>query len=170
MGVFPIREALRIAYERGLDLVEVAPNAKPVVCRIMDYGRFKYEQSKKDKESRRNQKQIIIKEIKMRTNIEDHDFEVKARRAEDFLRNGNKVKATIMFRGREITHAELGRVLLDRLTERLKDVGVVESKPKVDGRNMVMMLAPKPERVRPEKAQSDKQQQDSQEKESVTKA
>lgn len=143
LGIVSSRDALRIAFERGLDLVEVAPLAKPPVCRIMDYGKFKYEQAKRDKEARKKQKVISIKELKMRPNIEDHDFEVRAKSAEKFLKDGDKIKATIMFRGREIVHPELGKLVLDRLLERIKDLCIVERQPKVEGRNMIMILAPK---------------------------
>ncbi|MFO7273394.1 MAG: translation initiation factor IF-3 [Bacillota bacterium] len=143
LGVFSAREALRIAQERGLDLVEVAPNAKPPVCRLMDYGRYKYEQAKREREARKKQKVITIKEVKMRPNIDDHDFAVRQRQAESFLRSGDKVKATIMFRGREVVHAQLGKEVLDRLLESVKDICVVERPPRLEGRNMVMILAPK---------------------------
>lgn len=143
LGILPVREALRIAYERGLDLVEVAPGAKPPVCRIMDYGRFKYEQARKEREARKRQKQVDIKEVKMRPRIEEHDFAVKARNAERFLREGDKVKATIMFRGREIVHADLGKEVLDRLAAYVANVGVVEKPARVEGRNMTMILAPR---------------------------
>lgn len=145
LGVMPLKEALRIASEKGMDLVEVAPNAKPVVCRIMDYGKFKYEQAKREKEARKRQKVVEIKEIKMRPNIEEHDFEVKAKNAERFLKEGNKVKVTIMFRGREIVHAELAKNLLKRLAERVGEFGFVERDGKVEGRNMVMILGAKPD-------------------------
>lgn len=138
-----LRDALRIAAEKGLDLVEVAPNSQPVVCRIMDYGKFKYEQSKREREARRSQKVVTIKELKMRPRIDDHDFEVKVRSAERFLKDGDKIKCTIMFRGREIVHSQLGLEVLERLAERLKELGVVEQEPRVEGRNMVMVLAPK---------------------------
>ncbi|MCG0238470.1 MAG: translation initiation factor IF-3 [Firmicutes bacterium] len=160
IGILPLREALRIAADRGLDLVEVAPQARPPVCRLMDYGKYKYEQSKREREARKKQKVIDIKEIKMRPNIEDHDFEVRVRNAERFLRDGDKVKATIMFRGREIVHADLGKAVLDRLYERVKDLCVVERPAKVEGRNMIMILAPKPglaEREKQEPAQSEAQ-------------
>jgi translation initiation factor IF-3 len=148
LGVMPLREALRVAAERGLDLVEVAPTAQPVVCRIMDWGRFKYEQAKREREARRKQHIVGIKELKMRPSIEDHDFDVKARNAERFLRDGDKVKVTVMFRGREIVHANLGREVLQRLAERLRSVGAVEQEPRVEGRNMVMVIAPRPEVLR----------------------
>jgi translation initiation factor IF-3 len=143
LGVFSSRDALRIAQERGLDLVEVAPNARPPVCRIMDYGKYKYEQSKREREARKKQKVVTIKEIKMRPNIETHDFEVRRRQTEQFLRDGDKIKATIMFRGREVVHADLGKVVLERLLEAVKDLCIVERPPKLEGKNMVMILAPK---------------------------
>lgn len=142
MGIMPNRDALKMAQEKGLDLVEVAPNAHPPVCRIMDYGKFKYEQSKRDREARKKQRVVDIKEIKMRLSIEDHDFEVKARGAEKFLKDGDKVKAVIMFRGREIVHANLGKRLLDRLADRLREIAVVERVPRVEGKNMIMILSP----------------------------
>lgn len=146
LGVMLTRDALRIAAEHGLDLVEVASQARPPVCRIMDYGRFKYEQAKREREARKNQHVVHVKEVKMRPNIDDHDFEVKARNALRFLKDGDKVKCTIMFRGREIVHSELGRAVLQRLEEFLQDHAVVEQRPKVEGRNMVMVVAPRPAR------------------------
>jgi len=143
LGVFPIRDALRLAAERNLDLVEVAPSAKPPVCRIMDYGRYRYEQAKKDREARKRQHQVTIKEVKLRPRIDDHDFEVKARNAERFLKEGDRVKATIMFRGREIVHTDLGREVLDRLVSFLQEAGTVERPPRVEGRNMTMFFVPK---------------------------
>lgn len=143
MGIMPVKEALRIAEEKQLDLVEVAPQAKPPVCRIMDFGKFKYEQSKREKEAKKKQRIIQVKEVKLRPRIEDHDYEVKAKNAERFLKDGDKVKATIMFRGREIVHTELGRKLLDRLAEDMKDLCTVERHPKLEGKNMIMILAPK---------------------------
>lgn len=143
LGVFSSRDALRMAQERGYDLVEVAPMAKPPVCRIMDYGKYKYEQAKRDKEARKKQKVVTIKEVKMRPNIEDHDFDVRRRQAESFLKDGDKIKATIMFRGREVVHADLGKVVLDRLLETLKDICIVERPAKLEGKNMIMILAPK---------------------------
>ena len=143
LGVFPIRDALRLAAERNLDLVEVAPSAKPPVCRIMDYGRYRYEQAKKDREARKRQHQVTIKEVKLRPRIDDHDFEVKARNAERFLKDGDRVKATIMFRGREIVHTDIGREVLDRLVAFLQDIATVERAPRVEGRNMIMFFVPK---------------------------
>ncbi|SFR13884.1 translation initiation factor IF-3 [Desulfoscipio geothermicus DSM 3669] len=141
--MIPVREALRLAEQRELDLVEVAPQARPPVCRIMDYGKYRYEQSKREKEARKNQKVISIKEVKLRPNIEDHDFEVKAKNAVRFLKDGNKVKATIMFRGRQIVHPDLGKKLLVRLAEKVADLANVERQPKLEGKNMIMILAPK---------------------------
>lgn len=143
LGIVFIRDALRIAQEKGFDLVEVAPLAKPPVCRIMDYGKFKYENAKREKEARKKQKVISIKEIKMRPNIEDHDFEVRVKNAEKFLKEGDKIKATIMFRGREIVHADLGKQVLDLLLQRIGDLAIIERPAKVEGRNMIMILAPK---------------------------
>jgi translation initiation factor IF-3 len=141
----PVKEALQLAEEKKLDLVEIAPVAKPPVCKIMDYGKFRYEQSKKEKEARKKQRIINVKEVKLRPNIEDHDFEVKARNATRFLRDGDKVKATIMFRGREIVHTKLGQQLLKRLAVHVQDFSIIERHPKLEGRNMIMILAPKQE-------------------------
>lgn len=143
LGVVSSRDALRIAQEHGYDLVEVAPTARPPVCRIMDYGKYKYEQSKRDREARKKQKVVTIKEVKMRPNIEDHDFEVRRKQTETFLKDGDKIKATIMFRGREVVHSDLGRQLLERLLDSVKDLCIVERQPKLEGRNMIMILAPK---------------------------
>lgn len=138
-----VREALRIAGERDLDLVEVAPNARPSVCRIMDYGKHKYEQSKRDKEARKKQKVISIKEVRMSPKIEEHDFQVKLRNATKFLEAGDKVKVSVRFRGREIVHADLARTKLMELASRVSEVGVVERPPKLEGRHMIMVLVPK---------------------------
>lgn len=143
LDIMPTKEAQRISAERGLDLVEIAPHGKPPVCKIMDYGKYRFEQIKREKETKKNQKVIEIKEVKLRPNIEDHDFETKARNGEKFLKNGNKVKVTIMFRGREITHPELGRELCRRMADRLSDFSSVEKNAKVEGRNMTMILVPK---------------------------
>lgn len=134
-----------MALEKEMDLVEVAPSAKPPVCRLMDYGKFKFEQSKREKEARKKQKIISVKEVKMRPNIEEHDFQVKAKNARKFLSAGDKVKVTIMFRGREITHPEIGEKLSIKLTEQLADISTVERLPKIEGRNMVTILMPKME-------------------------
>jgi translation initiation factor IF-3 len=145
LGIMPVTSALRLAEEKDLDLVEVAPQAKPPVCRLMDYGKYKYEQSKREKEAKKRQRVINIKEVKLRLNIEDHDFLVKAKSAERFLRDGDKVKVTIMFRGREIVHTQLGQVLLNRLSEHVKEIATIERQPKLEGKNMVMVLAPRQE-------------------------
>jgi len=142
LGVLNLREALKIAEERHLDLVEVAPQAKPPVCRIMDYGRYRYEQSKREKEAKKKQRIITVKEVKLRPNIDDHDFDVKARNAIRFLKDGDKVKATIMFRGRQIVHPDIGRQLLVRLANQVADLANVERHPKLEGRNMIMILVP----------------------------
>lgn len=142
LGVKSRQEALEIAQTRNLDLVLVAPNAKPPVCRIMDFGKFRYEQQKKDKEARKKQKVINVKEVRFTPGIGDHDFETKTKNARKFLEKGDKLKASVRFRGRAITHKELGQQVLDRLAEELKDVATVESRPKMEGRNMFMMLSP----------------------------
>ncbi len=142
-SIIPLREALAKAVESGLDLVEISPNAKPPVCRIMDYGKYRFEQIKREKESKKNQNIIQLKEVKLRPNIEEHDFETKSRNAERFLKDGDKVKLTIMFRGREITHPELGRVLCNKMVERLSEIAVVERPAKIEGKNMTVIFAPK---------------------------
>jgi len=142
IGIKKLEDALKIADESGLDLVEVSPAAKPPVCRIMDFGKYKYEMEQKAKRAKKHQTSVIVKEIKMRPKIENHDFEVKKKHVERFLRSGAKVKVTIMFRGREMSHSDIGKGLLDRLAEETKDIGSVELKPKLDGRNMIMVLAP----------------------------
>ncbi len=142
LGIISGRDAYRIAVEKNLDLVEIAPTAKPPVCKLMDFGKYKYEQAKKDKEARKKHKVIEIKEVKLRPNIEDHDLDTKAKNAQRFLADGDKVKVTIMFRGREITHPELGRALCIRLAQIVKDISHVEREPKVEGRNMIMILTP----------------------------
>ncbi|TDA68255.1 MAG: translation initiation factor IF-3 [Clostridia bacterium] len=143
LGIMSPREALKIAQEQGLDLVEVASTAKPPVCRFMDYGRYRYEQSKREKEARKRQKVINIKEVKLRLRIEEHDFQVKVRNALRFLQDGDKVKVTIMFRGRELSHADLGHKLCNKLTQEVKEIAVVEKPPSIEGRNMVMILGPR---------------------------
>jgi len=142
IGVKPLPEALHIAREHDLDLVEVAPNANPPVCKIMDFGKFKYEQDVRRKESRRKTTNVVIKEMKFRPKIDEHDYTTKTKHVERFLNEGSKVKITIMFRGREMAHPELGKKILDRIAEQVKDVGNVEAAPRVDGRNMLMVLAP----------------------------
>lgn len=142
VGVVRIEDALRLAAEADLDLVEVAPNERPPVCRLMDYGKWKYENALKAREQRRNQTNTVIKEMKLRPKIDSHDYETKKGHIERFLRGGDKVKVTIMFRGREQSRPELGRRLLERLAEDVVEFGVVESAPKQDGRNMIMVIAP----------------------------
>ena len=142
IGVVPTQDALRRARELDLDLVEVAPQAQPPVCRIMDYGQFKYERDIRQKEARRKQARTELKEIKFRPKIDAHDYATKKGHVDRFLRGGHKVKVTIMFRGREMTHTELGRKILDRLVEDLGEMVTVESMPKQEGRNMIMVIAP----------------------------
>lgn len=143
LGIMATRDAVRIAEEHHLDLVEISPQARPPVCKILDYGKYRYEQQKWEKEARKKQKVFEIKEVKLRPGIEDHDFDVKFKNAVRFLADGNKVKVTIMFRGREMSHPELGEVLLDKMAAQLGDTAVVEKKPKIEGRNMTMVVAPK---------------------------
>ncbi|HNU95115.1 MAG TPA: translation initiation factor IF-3 [Bacillota bacterium] len=143
LGIMALRDALRAAAERNLDLVEVAPTARPPVCRIMDFGRFKYEQSKRDREARKKQHIVSIKEVRMTPKIEDHDFEVKVKNAEKFLREGDKVKVSVRFRGREIVHTDIAQRLLREMAATLSAVSSMEREPKVEGRNMIMILSPK---------------------------
>lgn len=145
LGIVQLRDALRLAAEADVDLVEVAPTARPPVCRLMDYGRFKYEQAKRDRDARRKQRTGDIKEVKLRPNIDSHDFGFKSRNAHRFLKEGNKVKVTVMFRGREIVHQDLARALMARFSEAVADVGVIERPPKLEGRNMVMIVMPRAE-------------------------
>jgi len=142
IGIVATGEAMRLAEEADLDLVEVAPMARPPVCKLMDYGKFKYETAQKARESRRNQTLTIIKEMKLRPKIDPHDYETKKGHVVRFLRAGDKVKLTIMFRGREQSRPELGFRLLQRLAEDVQELGYVESSPKQDGRNMIMVMAP----------------------------
>lgn len=142
MGIVRVEDALRLALEADLDLVEVAPNARPPVCKIMDYGKFKYEQDQKAREARKNQQQTVVKEQKFRPKIDEHDYLTKKANVERFLEKGNKVKVTIMFRGREQSRPELGFRLLERLADDVKEHGIVETRAKQDGRNMTMVLGP----------------------------
>ena len=142
MGVLTKQDALAAAEEAGLDLVEVAPNADPPVCRIMDFGKFKYQQSKKAQLAKKKQKIIQVKEIKVRPKTDDHDLETKAKHARRFLGEGNKLKVTVRFRGREIVHPERGEIILEKLMGLIEDVGTIESRPKMEGRTMVMVVAP----------------------------
>ena len=143
LGIMSVRDALALAEEHQLDLVEVAPNGKPPVCRIMNYGKFRYEQQKREKEAKKKQKVVTLKEVKLRPHIEDHDFYVKMKNASKFLADGNKVKVTIMFRGRELSHPELGENVLTRFAGELNEQAVVEKPAKLEGRNMTMILAKK---------------------------
>ena len=149
VGIVPLAQALRRARELDLDLVEVAPQADPPVCRIMDWGKAKYEEEQKQKEARKRQNQIAVKEIKMRPKISDNDYGTKSGHVRRFLKDGSKVRASIMFRGREMTHTELGLRLLDRLADDMSELATVEATPKVDGRNMVMVLAPVKQKPKP---------------------
>ncbi|HEY8373500.1 MAG TPA: translation initiation factor IF-3 [Pseudonocardiaceae bacterium] len=148
VGIVRIEDALRLAQEADLDLVEVAPQARPPVCKLMDYGKFKYESAQKAREARRNQQLTVIKEQKLRPKIDSHDYETKKRNVVRFLEHGNKVKVTIMFRGREQSRPELGFRLLQRLADDVAELGFVEAAPKQDGRNMIMVLAPHKNRTR----------------------
>lgn len=143
LGVISITEAIRAAEEEGLDLVEVAPGADPPVCKILDFGKYKYEAQKKKNEARKKQKIIEIKEIKMRPSIDEHDYQVKIRNMRRFIDEGDKVKVTIRFRGRELAHQDLGLKVLDRVREELDEISKVELWPKVEGRQMVMVIAPR---------------------------
>ncbi len=142
VGVLKTPDALRFAQERDLDLVEVAPEARPPVCRVLDYSKYKYELAQKQKQARKHQQQITVREIKFRPKIAQHDYDTKKHHVERFLRHKDKVKVTIMFRGREVTHPERGTMILDRLAEELAELGVVEQRPMQEGRNMTMMLGP----------------------------
>jgi translation initiation factor IF-3 len=144
IGIKPFREAMQMAIDANLDLVNVAPQAKPPVCRIMDYGKFRYEQQKKDKEARKNQKIVDLKEVWFRANIEENDYQTKFRNVVKFLNEGDKVKCSVRFRGREITHSKLGQKILERVANEVADICVVERMPKLEGRSMIMILAPKP--------------------------
>jgi translation initiation factor IF-3 len=149
VGIVETQKALAMAAEQDLDLVEVAAKADPPVCRIMDYGKFKYEQDQRHKEARKKQSLIVVKEMKMRPKIDSHDYETKKGHVVRFLRQGAKVKVTIMFRGREMAHQELGRRLLDRLADEVQDIAKIDAPPKVDGRNMMMVLSPHKDAVTP---------------------
>ena len=142
VGVMKTPDALSFAQDRDLDLVEVAPEAHPPVCRVLDYSKYKYEQAQKVKQAKKHQQQITIREIKFRPKIAQHDYDTKKHHVERFLRHKDKVKITIMFRGREVTHPERGTMILDRLAEELAELGVVEQRPMQEGRNMTMMMAP----------------------------
>ncbi len=142
MGIIPTREALRLAQEKGLDLVEVAPQVSPPVCRIMDYGKYRYEQAKRGREARKKHRTTVLKEIKFRPNIGEHDYQVKLRHVQSFLKDGDKVKVSIMFRGREMQHQDIGRKILDRLAVDMGDLGKAEERVRMEARNMMLTFAP----------------------------
>ncbi len=142
LGIYPIREALRLAEEHGVDLVEVAPNAKPPVCRLLDYSKFMYERARRERAARKAQKQIDVKEIRIQPKIAEHDILIKVNRAREFLAEGAKVRVRVRFRGREITHQEIARKLLDQIAENTSDVAIVEQRPAMEGNTMLMILAP----------------------------
>lgn len=143
LGILPIEEALTLAQERDLDLVEVAPNERPPVCRIMDFGRFKYQQAKRSQEAKKRQRVIQLKEIKMRPKTEEHDYQFKMRHARQFLEEGHKVKVSLLFRGREMDHVSLGQRMLDRIMIDCKDVASVEQPPRMEGQTLSLVLMPK---------------------------
>jgi translation initiation factor IF-3 len=143
LGIMAAQEAIQLAEEQGLDLVEVAPEARPPVCRIMDYGKYKYQQSKRLQQAKKKQKIISVKEIKLRPKTEEHDYQFKTQHVRRFLQDGHKTKVTVVFRGREMAHTELGRQMLDRVAVDLQDVGSVEQTARQEGRNMTMVLSPR---------------------------
>ncbi|AUS95750.1 translation initiation factor IF-3 [Clostridium thermosuccinogenes] len=143
LGIMSSKEAQKLANSKNLDLVKIAPQAVPPVCRIMDYGKYMFELAKKEKEARKNQKVISIKEVRISPSIEDHDFGFKVKNAAKFLKDGDKVKVSVRFRGREMNYTSLGEEVLEKFAESLKDVGTVEKKPKLEGRSMIMILNPK---------------------------
>ena len=149
IGIIPTHEALRLAEEQGLELVEVNPRAAPPVCKIMDFGKFKYETSKKEKASRRHQSTIVLKEIKLRPKTDEHDLDFKVKHIRGFLSEGNKCKLVIVFRGREIVHPETGQAMLDRVVKTVADVAMVEQRPMMEGRRMVMIIGPRVGVIRP---------------------
>lgn len=143
LGIVSAKDAQKLANQKNLDLVKIAPQAAPPVCRIMDYGKYKFELAKKEKEARKNQHVINIKEVRISPSIDDHDFDTKVNHAQKFLKAGDKVKVTVRFRGREVNHSSLGASLLEKFAQNVSDVGVVEKQPKLEGKNMAMFLAPK---------------------------
>lgn len=143
LGIMSAKDAQKLANSKNLDLVKIAPQANPPVCRIMDYGKYMFELAKKEKEARKNQKVISIKEVRLSPTIEDHDFNVKAKNAQKFLLDGDKVKVSVKFRGREMNHTSVGFQILEKFAEDVKDVGIVEKRPKLEGKNMIMILNPK---------------------------
>jgi translation initiation factor IF-3 len=144
LGIMGVAEATQFAAEQGLDLVEVAPDAKPPVCRVMDYGKYKYQQSKRLQQAKKKQKIISVKEIKFRPKTEEHDYQFKTQHVRRFLQDGHKTKVTVVFRGREMAHTDFGRQMLDRVAVDLQDIGAIEQTPRQEGRNMTMVLSPRP--------------------------
>ncbi len=143
LGIMPTQEALQFAEEQGFDLVEVAPNERPPVCRIMDYGKYKYQRSKRQQLAKKKQKVILVKEIKLRPKTEEHDYQFKIQHVKRFLQDGHKAKVTVIFRGREMVHTELGRRVLDRIMIDLEEIASVDQMPKQEGRNMTLVLSPR---------------------------
>nr|WP_283242775.1 translation initiation factor IF-3 [Fumia xinanensis] len=143
LGIMPTKQALSLAIEKGLDLVDIAPQATPNVCRIMDYGKYRYEQAKREKEARKNQKTVEVKEVRMSMNIDTHDFETKINQANKFLKGGDKVKVSVRFRGREMAHTDLGRDLLDRFKDACAEFGAVDKPAKMEGRSLAIFMSPK---------------------------
>lgn len=157
MGIYPTREALRVAEDRGLDLVEIAPQARPPVCRLLNYGKFMYEQQRRQREARRAQKQVEVKEIQIRPKTAEHDINVKLNRARKFLNQGSRIRVRVRFRGREMAHLEIARDIMDRVTEDLGDVAIVDSRPRMEGRAMIMMLSPQKRSEAPAEQSADSQ-------------
>jgi translation initiation factor IF-3 len=154
LGILPIEQALARAQDLGMDLVEVSPMAKPPVCKIMDYGKFKYTEKKKQNEAKKKQVVVQLKEVKLRPRTEEHDYNVKMGKIREFLHEANKARVTVMFRGREITHRELGQKVLQRVIEDMKEVAVIESAPRMEGRQMFMILAPNPKMLQRQRDQA----------------
>ncbi len=144
VGILLLRDALQKAQEMNLDLVEIAPNAQPPVCKIVDYGKFRYDQTKREKESKKAQHQVRVKEVKLKPNIDEHDFQTKLKQARQFIEKGNKVKVTCMFRGREMAHTAIGEKMVQNFCKGLEDIALVEAPPKLLGRNLIGVLAPAP--------------------------
>lgn len=164
LGIMSSRDALRIAEEKNLDLVKVAPQAKPPVCKIMDYGKYKFEQTKREKEARKNQHTVELKEVRLSLKIDKHDFDTKVNNAIKFLKAGNKVKVSIRFRGRQITHSEIGLKVMTNFAERCAEVSSVERRPTMDGRHMIMILAPKAAKASFAEKKAAREARDAQEK------
>ncbi|HEU4382365.1 MAG TPA: translation initiation factor IF-3 [Anaeromyxobacteraceae bacterium] len=154
LGVLPIDQALRLAMDEGMDLVEVSPMSKPPVCKIMDYGKFKYTEKKKQSEARKKQVVVQLKEVKLRPRTEEHDYQVKIGKIREFLGEANKARVTVMFRGREITHRELGQKVLERVVADLKEIAIIESAPRMEGRLLFMILAPNPRMLQAQRARA----------------